>query len=225
MITVRDLSKTFPSAAAPVLTNVTFELAQGALAAIVGPSGSGKSTLLRCLVGLEPFDHGLVKVHDTELRGTRDGDPRERARSLAAMRGDVGLVFQSYELFPHLTALQNCALAPIHVRGAQRDEAESRAHVLLERLGLHGKAGSFPEHLSGGQRQRVAIARALMMEPRVLFYDEPTAALDPSLKSEVAATLREIQRTGVTQVVVTHDIDVAEDVAQRVFELRDGTLA
>jgi ABC-type polar amino acid transport system ATPase subunit len=186
MIHVRGLRKRFPGAPSPALEEVTFALQEGTLAAVLGPSGSGKSTLLRCLVGLERPDAGEVQLG-----------------------GTAGLVFQSFELFPHLTALQNCALAPRRVKGLPQAEAEARGRALLARLGLEAKADAYPDHLSGGQRQRVAIARALAMDPAVLLYDEPTSALDPSLRREVAATLRQVAETGVTQLAVTHDVRLA----------------
>ncbi len=213
MITVDKLGKRFGDAL--VLDGVSFALPKGATAAILGPSGGGKSTLLRCLVGLEPFDAGTIRVDDAELGAGRDP---------ACLRGRVGLVFQSFELFANLTVLGNCTLAPQKVRGLPRDEARARGPRLLARLGLDGKADAWPDHLSGGQKQRVAIARALCMEPRVLLYDEPTSALDPSLKQEVRETICAVGKTGVTQIVVTHDVALAHDVAARIFLLEAGRL-
>jgi ABC-type polar amino acid transport system ATPase subunit len=217
MIRVEQLGKRFGSI--DVLRDVSFSVPRGATASILGPSGGGKSTLLRCLVGLEAFDRGTIFVDDTEVcagRAQRSGQ--------AKLRGRVGLVFQSFELFSHLTVLDNCTLAPRLVRHASRSEAEERARMLLEQLGLGAKADAFPEHLSGGQRQRVAIARALCMEPRVLLYDEPTSALDPSLKEEVRDTITAVGKTGVTQIVVTHDHALADGLGGSIFRLEGGQL-
>ncbi|ATB30496.1 amino acid ABC transporter ATP-binding protein [Melittangium boletus] len=186
MIRVENLRKRFPGAPAPTLDGVSFTLETGQLAAVLGSSGAGKSTLLRCIVGLERPDSG--ELH---------------------LGGQAGLVFQSFELFPHLTALGNCVLAQRLVSGRSRAEAEERARRLLGDLGLADKLDAYPERLSGGQRQRVAIARALAMEPAVLLYDEPTSALDQSLRREVAETLRRVGALGMTQLVVTHDVRLA----------------
>jgi ABC-type polar amino acid transport system ATPase subunit len=186
MIRVEAVRKHFPGAASATLEDVSFTLETGRLAAILGPSGSGKSTLLRCIVGLERPDSGTINLG-----------------------GHAGLVFQSFELFPHLTALDNCTLAQRLVAKRSRPEAEARARRLLEELGLGHRMDAYPEMLSGGQRQRVAIARALAMEPAVLLYDEPTSALDPSLRREVVETLRRVGTLGMTQLVVTHDVALA----------------
>ncbi|HME91480.1 MAG TPA: ATP-binding cassette domain-containing protein, partial [Myxococcaceae bacterium] len=220
MIAVTDLERRFPGAAEPVLRQLTFEVAPGKLVALLGKSGSGKTTLLRCLVGLEPFDRGVVTVNGVQLSGA---DARtsagERAQAVAAIRERVGLVFQSFELFPHLTVLDNCTLALRKARGVAPAQARDRAMKSLDQLGLASRADAFPEHLSGGQRQRVAIARALVMDPQVLLYDEPTSALDPSLKWEVLKTLRQVKESKVTQIVVTHDIKLARTAAESVFIL------
>jgi ABC-type polar amino acid transport system ATPase subunit len=213
LIRVDALEKSYQGSR--VLDGVSFAVRAGGTAAIIGPSGGGKSTLLRCLVGLERFDRGSVRVEDTLLRaGDRQGDAH----------GRVGLVFQSFELFANLSVLDNCTLAPIKVQRRPRAEAEEAARRLLQSLGLEGKEAAYPDHLSGGQRQRVAIARALCMGPRVLLYDEPTSALDPSLKQEVRDTIRTIAATGVTQVVVTHDVALAHEVAEAVFLLERGRM-
>lgn len=216
MIRILDVQKAHPGAEAPALRGVSMDIPAGTVAAVIGKSGAGKSTLLRCLVGLDPFDAGRVEIDGLVVGAGGDG---------RALLGRVGLVFQSFELFPHLTVLQNLTLAPIQVRRRARGEAESRARALLGELGLADKEGAYPESLSGGQKQRVAIARALSMEPRVLLYDEPTSALDPSLKQEVGRTLRRVAKTGVTQIVVTHDLDVAREAADVVFELSAGRVA
>jgi ABC-type polar amino acid transport system ATPase subunit len=206
---VKELTHRFPGATAPVLEALSFEIHPGQLTAILGPSGAGKTTLLRCAVGLEPFERGTIQVDSVQVLGTEQVGRSQRESSLRALRDRVGLVFQAFELFPHLTVMENCALAPVRVKGQPREQVESRAETLLEQLGLTGKELVYPERLSGGQRQRVAIARALMMEPTVLFYDEPTSALDEQLKQEVFQTLMRVDATGVTQIVVTHDVRLA----------------
>ena len=215
-IRVIDLEKRHPGANAPALRGLSLDVGAGRVAAILGKSGAGKSTLLRCLVGLDPFDGGSVEIDGVTVAAGGDG---------RTLLGRVGMVFQSFELFPHLSVLDNLTLAPIRVRGEAGAVAEKRARELLEELGLTEKASAFPEALSGGQKQRVAIARALCMQPRVLLYDEPTSALDPSLKQEVGRTLRRVAKTGVTQIVVTHDIEVAREASDVVFLLEAGKVA
>jgi ABC-type polar amino acid transport system ATPase subunit len=212
MIKVAALRKKYPGAPADVLCGVDLEVRAGGLAAVLGLSGAGKSTLLRCLVGLEHFDSGSITIGEAVITSGR------------ALRGEVGLVFQSFELFPHLTVLENCVLAPIKVKRVRRRDAEDRARSLLSQLGMEEKAAAYPDHLSGGQRQRVAIARALAMEPRVLLYDEPTSALDASFRREVRDTLQRVQTAGVTQVVVTHDVSLAREAAEEVFVLDAGRI-
>jgi ABC-type polar amino acid transport system ATPase subunit len=215
-IRVAGLTRRHPGASHDALADVSFEVASGALALVRGESGAGKTTLLRCLAGLEPFDAGVIEVGD--LRVGADSDGRR------ALRGRVGLVFQSLELFPHLTVLQNCVLAPVHARGVSRADAETRARGLLDRLGLGAKLAAYPQQLSFGQCQRAAIARALAMEPRVLLYDEPTSALDPALKAEVTAALQEVRATGVTQIVVTHDDALAQVHCDAMLTISAGRL-
>ncbi|MFT3769444.1 MAG: amino acid ABC transporter ATP-binding protein [Minicystis sp.] len=215
-IRVIDLEKRHPGSNAPALRKLDMDVPSGTIAAVLGKSGAGKSTLLRCLVGLDPFDSGTIEIDGVTISAGGDG---------RALLGRVGMVFQSFELFPHLSVLDNITLAPVRVRGEPFAQAEKFARELLEELGLGDKVNAFPEALSGGQKQRVAIARALAVRPRVLLYDEPTSALDPSLKQEVGRTLRRVARTGVTQIVVTHDIEVAREVADRVFVLEEGKVA
>jgi ABC-type polar amino acid transport system ATPase subunit len=217
-IRVDSLWKTHRGAPAATLKDLSLEVEGGQVVAILGKSGAGKTTLLRCLSGLEGFDRGAVEVAGVLCAGG------ERGASLA-LRGKVGLVFQSLELFPHLSVLENCLLAPVMAHKKPGSKALKQALSLLKDLDVIDKAKSFPEELSGGQKQRVAIVRALMVEPEVLLYDEPTSALDPALKAEVGKTLAKVaERTGMTQVVVTHDPLMAREVAQAVYVLEDGRL-
>jgi len=209
---VEGLERTYPGQKSPTLKGLSFDLPKGTLTAMLGRSGAGKSTMLRCVVGLEPFERGRLEIEGVTVRGTFDTSPAERAAQLKAARAKLGLVFQSFELFPHLTALQNCTLAPVQVKGLPAEKAEATARELLGQLGLAERADHFPDQLSGGQKQRVAIARALAMDPAVLLYDEPTSALDPSLKAEVISSLKRIDERHVTQVVVTHDLQLAKAV-------------
>lgn len=216
-IRVIDLEKKHPGSGAPALSGLSLDIPAGKVAAVLGRSGAGKTTLLRCLVGLDAFDKGAI-----ELAGVRV-DAADAAQG--KLMGQVGLVFQSFELFPHLSVLENCTLAPRQVKRVPKTQAEARAKELLAQLNLVDKASAYPEELSGGQRQRVAIARALAMEPRVLLYDEPTSALDPGLKQEVGRTLRRVAETGVTQIMVTHDLPVAREAADVIFVLDAGKVA
>lgn len=215
MITVEKLNKRHPGAKSATLKDLSFSVDGGRIAALLGKSGAGKSTLLRCLSGLDGFDSGSIVVDGVSVAGS----------DVAALRGRVGFVFQSLELFPHLTVLENCCLAPVVVKGAMKEAAQEKARELLKSLHVDVDEHAHPESLSGGQKQRVAIVRALMMEPRVLLYDEPTSALDPALKAEVGKTLKEVaERTGMTQLVVTHDPAWAAEVCDEVFHLVDGGL-
>jgi ABC-type polar amino acid transport system ATPase subunit len=209
---VDNLIRQYPGNPEPTLRGLSFSLEKGTLTALLGRSGAGKSTMLRCVMGLEPFEHGTVEVDGVKVQGTLDCTPRQRAEALHEARGRLGLVFQQWELFPHLSVLDNCTLAPVQVKREPLAKALERARGLLVQLGLEHRIDAWPEQLSGGQKQRVAIARALCMEPRVLLYDEPTSALDPSLKAEVLQTLKRVDQTGVTQVVVTHDMQLARGV-------------
>lgn len=203
-------------ATAPTLDGISFAVPAGAIAAIVGESGSGKTTLLRCLAGLERCERGTITVGERTVVAGRGAD--------VALRGHVGLVFQSFELFPHLTVLENCVLAPVTVQRIARATAETAARALLAQLGLADKADVHPSRLSGGQCQRVAIARALARAPGCLLYDEPTSALDPARKGEVLEVLAEVRAAGMTQIVVTHDAAFVAAVADRVFRLDAGRL-
>jgi ABC-type polar amino acid transport system ATPase subunit len=218
VISVRSLCKRHGSR--EVLTGVTAEVARGETIAIVGPSGGGKSTLLRCLNYLEGFDRGSATVAGLALvPGMAAGDP-----ALRALRQRVGMVFQQFHLFPHLTALDNIALAPRVVKRVARGEADAAARALLARVGLADRAGAYPHELSGGQQQRVAIARALALAPEVMLFDEPTSALDPEMRDDVMQVMRGLAEGGMTMLVVTHEMHLAHDVASRVWVIDRGTI-
>ncbi len=209
-----------------VLKGIDLDVANGEVLCLIGPSGSGKSTFLRCINHLERIDAGRLYV-DGALVGYRErGDclyemqPREVCRQ----RADIGMVFQRFNLFPHLTALQNVMEAPLHVRREPKAEAQERARALLERVGLAEKAGAYPSHLSGGQQQRVAIARALAMRPKLMLFDEPTSALDPELVGEVLAVMRGLTEDGMTMIVVTHEMAFARDAADSVAFMDGGVI-
>jgi polar amino acid transport system ATP-binding protein len=211
----------------PVLRGVSFTIGRGEVKAILGPSGSGKSTLLRCLALLEPLDGGEVHI-EGELVGARDTGNGRRVplpeAAVARQRGDVGMVFQRFNLFPHLTALGNVMIGLTEVRNVPRDEARVIADTMLERVGLGHRRLFYPSELSGGQQQRVAIARALVMKPKVMLFDEPTSALDPELVGEVLRVMEELAREGMTMVVVTHEVGFARGVANRVLMMDDGQI-
>jgi ABC-type polar amino acid transport system ATPase subunit len=211
LIEIRGLKKFYGSFEA--LGGIDLDVASGEVVVVVGPSGSGKSTLIRCINLLEEYQQGAVVV---------DGEKVVRGKGLAKVRAEVGMVFQSFNLFPHLTVLRNVALGPVRVRGLSWSEAEARAQVLLDKVGLAAHAAKHPGQLSGGQQQRVAIARALAMEPKVLLFDEPTSALDPEMVGEVLEVMQNLARTGVTMVVVTHEMGFARRVADRVIFMEAG---
>jgi ABC-type polar amino acid transport system ATPase subunit len=221
VISVRTLCKAH--GARRVLVDVTAEVARGETIAIVGPSGGGKSTLLRCLNYLEGFDGGEVVIAGVTLRPAMTS-ARER-EVLRALRTRVGMVFQQFNLFPHLTALDNLTLGPRVVKRADRGDAEAGARALLDRVGLGDRAGAYPHELSGGQQQRVAIARALAQEPEVLLFDEPTSALDPEMRDEVMAVIKTLAAGGMTMLVVTHEMQFATDIASRVWVIDRGGIA
>ena len=211
LIQIRGLHKSYGSFEA--LHGIDLEVEAGEVVVVVGPSGSGKSTLIRCINLLEDYQRGEVLV---------DGEKVVRGRALARVRAEVGMVFQSFNLFPHLTALANVALGPLRVRHMPRHEAQQRARALLDKVGLAEHAHKLPGQLSGGQQQRVAIARALAMEPKVLLFDEPTSALDPEMVGEVLDVMQNLARTGVTMVIVTHEMGFARRVADRVIFMEAG---
>jgi len=200
-----------------VLKGIDLEVARGEVVCIVGPSGGGKSTFLRTLNGLETADVGQIRIDRVELPGTH--------RDILQVRREVGMVFQSFNLFPHMTVRRNVALGPIRARGLSRAEANERAEKLLARVHIFDQADKYPPQLSGGQQQRVAIARALAMEPNVLLFDEPTSALDPEMVQEVLEVMRELAHSGITMVVVTHEMGFAREVADRVVFMADGSVA
>ena len=198
------------------LRDVDLAVGRREVVVVIGPSGSGKSTMLRCINRLEPHDAGTIVVDGTELS--------DDVRNIAAVRREVGMVFQSFNLFPHLTVLENVTLAPRQVRKMPRREAEALGRELLERVRIPEQAAKHPGQLSGGQQQRVAIARALAMRPKVMLFDEPTSALDPEMINEVLDTMRELARDGMTMVVVTHEMGFAREVADRVVFMADARI-
>ncbi|MEA2677566.1 MAG: hypothetical protein QOJ81_1707 [Chloroflexota bacterium] len=210
-----------------VLRGVTFGVHRGDVKAILGPSGSGKSTLLRCLALLEPLDAGEVRLDGRRI-GVKEGSGGRVTplpeRILARERSNIGMVFQRFNLFPHLTALGNVMLGLVEVRGRNKAQAHEIASQMLERVGLEERKGFYPSELSGGQQQRVAIARALVMNPKVMLFDEPTSALDPELVGEVLAVMEELAREGMTMVVVTHEMEFARRAADRVLMMDGGVV-
>jgi len=219
MIEVNALCKTAGGRA--ILNDLTASISQGETVAIVGPSGAGKSTLLRCLNGLENFDSGQVRIAGQDLLS---GLSRRPGGQLLAVRRQVGMVFQSFNLFPHLTVLENLCLAPVKVLGKARAEAERAARQLLGEVNLGGFENRYPRQLSGGEQQRVAIARALAMEPQVMLFDEPTSSLDPELVFEVVEVIERLARQNYTLLIVTHQLGVAKRVAGRVLFLEAGRI-
>jgi polar amino acid transport system ATP-binding protein len=209
-----------------VLKGIDLEVAPGEVVCVVGPSGSGKSTFLRCINHLEKVDAGRLWV-DGHLVGYREkgGKLHElRDREVAAQRRDIGMVFQRFNLFPHMTALENVVEAPTQVKGVRREEARRRGVELLERVGLGERVHNYPNQLSGGQQQRVAIARALAMEPKLMLFDEPTSALDPELVGEVLDVMRGLAESGMTMVVVTHEMGFAREVGDSLVFMDDGVV-
>ncbi|NHN54759.1 amino acid ABC transporter ATP-binding protein [Calidifontibacter sp. DB0510] len=209
-----------------VLRGVDLQIDRGEVLCLIGPSGSGKSTLLRCINELETVDDGVVFLEDTPIGHIAEGGRlrRMRPRMVARQRREIGMVFQRFNLFPHMTVLENIVEAPVRVRREPIGEVRERAQGLLERVGLSTHADHYPAQLSGGQQQRVAIARALAMRPKLMLFDEPTSALDPELVGEVLDVMRGLARTGMTMVVVTHEMGFARDVADRIAFMDDGTI-
>ena len=216
IVEVHDVHQAFGSV--EVLKGVTFSVAKGGVVCIIGPSGSGKSTLLRCINGLVPIESGTIRVADFDVH--RLVTDKEKI----ALRKEVSMVFQQYNLFPHKTALQNVMMAPIHVLNERPDEVRERAIALLTKVGLAAKRDAYPGELSGGQQQRVAIARSLAMRPEVMLFDEVTAALDPETVKEVLNTIRELAREGMTCILVTHEMRFARELADEVLFTDGGTI-
>ena len=209
-----------------VLKGITLSVNRGEVMCLLGPSGSGKSTFLRCINHLEQINSGRLSV-DGELVGYREANGKLyelHEREVSQQRQQIGMVFQQFNLFPHMTALQNVTLAPIQVLKRRRQEAEQRARELLDRVGLSDKHKSHPVALSGGQQQRVAIARALAMDPKLMLFDEPTSALDPELVGEVLDVMRDLAKSGMTMIVVTHEIGFAREVADTVVFMDGGVV-
>jgi len=221
VISVRTLSKRHGDRT--ILEGVSAEVTKGETIAIVGPSGGGKSTLLRCLNYLESFDAGTVEICGFTLVPKMIGG--EARAKLREMRTRVGMVFQQFNLFPHLSALENITLAPRVVKKTAPADAAKKANELLAMVGLGDRGGAFPHELSGGQQQRVAIARALAQEPEVMLFDEPTSALDPEMRDEVMRVIRDLATKGMTMLVVTHEMQFAHDIASRVWVIDKGTIA
>ena len=214
VIEIKEMHKWFGNF--HVLKNITLKVNQGERIVICGPSGSGKSTLIRCINRLEVHQQGDIIVNDIELSGD--------LKNLEAIRREVGMVFQSFNLFPHLSVLENCTLAPIWVRGLPKKEAEEMAMELLTKVKIPEQALKFPGQLSGGQQQRVAIARSLCMEPKIMLFDEPTSALDPEMIKEVLDTMIELAESGMTMLVVTHEMGFAKKVADSIIFMDEGEI-
>ena len=219
VLQVDGISKSFDGV--EVVKDVSLEVHSGETISILGPSGSGKSTLLRCINWLEKPDRGDVYLAGKRVGRKEDGQLMSD-RELASVRAQMGMVFQSFNLWPHFTVLQNIIESPVHVLGLSKDDAVVRAERLLEKVGLEAKRDAYPYSLSGGQKQRVAIARALAMSPTVMLFDEPTSSLDPELVGEVLSVMRDLAAEGMTMVVVTHEMSFARDVCQEVVFMNDG---
>ncbi|MFI1101890.1 amino acid ABC transporter ATP-binding protein [Streptomyces melanogenes] len=214
LIELRDVNKYYGKL--HVLTDINLTVGRGEVVVVIGPSGSGKSTLCRTMNRLETIESGSISI---------DGRPLpEEGKGLAALRAEVGMVFQSFNLFAHRTVLSNVSLAQIKVRGRKKEEADRRSRELLDRVGLASQADKLPAQLSGGQQQRVAIARALAMSPKVMLFDEPTSALDPEMINEVLEVMQQLARDGMTMVVVTHEMGFARSAANRVVFMADGKI-
>lgn len=223
LILVRNINKSF--GANRVLDAVTFDVDQGEVVCIIGPSGSGKTTLLRTLNGLESVDSGSIIIDGVQLPvGIARKQQGDRASTIRAVRSEVGMVFQRFNLFPHMTVMQNIVEAPRQVRGLSLSDARLRAMELLRKMGLPDKVDSYPRTLSGGQQQRVAIARALAMQPKVMLFDEATSALDPELVGEVLLVMKQLADEGMTMVIVTHEMQFAREVASRVLMMDRGRI-
>ena len=223
MIRVRNLHKSFGGHR--LFKGIDLDVARGEVVVLIGPSGSGKSTFLRCINGLEIFEAGEIHVDTIALHSLRHAEPSKADReAIRQVRLRVGMVFQQFNLFPHLTVLENIIEAPVHVLGIERAKAEEEALAFLRRINLEKKAQSRPEHLSGGEQQRVAISRALAMKPRAMLFDEPTASLDPEMVGEVLAVIKDLVNDGMTTVISTHEMGFAREIADRVIVFADGDI-
>ncbi|MCO7229944.1 amino acid ABC transporter ATP-binding protein [Halomonas sp. CnH100-B] len=218
MVRMQKLHKHFGNL--HVLNDIDLEIVPGEVVVVIGASGSGKSTLIRCINGLEEFQSGSLDVDGNTLLPNG-----KSSQALQTIRTEVGMVFQQFNLFPHLSVLDNITLAPMKVRGWSRQDAEETAKRLLERVGIADQADKYPSQLSGGQQQRVALARALAMEPRLMLFDEPTSALDPEMIGEVLDAMRELAKEGMTMVIVTHEMGFAREVADRIIFIHKGEIA
>ena len=216
LIQVKDLKKHYNNGVVKALDGVSVNINKGDVMVVIGPSGSGKSTLLRSLNMLEVPTAGSIFFHGEDITGKKVNLPKHREK--------MGMVFQTFNLVPHKTVLENMTMAPIQIKGEKKEDAEAKAMALLERVGLADRAGAYPSQLSGGQKQRIAIVRALMMEPEVMLFDEPTSALDPEMVGEVLEVMKELARGGMTMVVVTHEMGFAKEVATRVLFMDEGKL-
>ena len=214
MIKVKNLKKQFGNNV--VLKDISVAIEKGEVISVIGPSGSGKSTFLRCINGLEEFDGGHILVDNEDMA--------DKNLNIDKLREKIGMVFQSFNLFPHLTVLENIILAPVTLKKMSKEEAKVKAKELLKKVGLEEKADFYPSSLSGGQKQRVAIARALAMNPEAILFDEPTSALDPEMVGEVLQVMKSLAKDGMTMVVVTHEMGFARDVCDRVIFMADGEI-
>ena len=214
MIKVKNLKKQFGNNV--VLKDISVAIEKGEVVSVIGPSGSGKSTFLRCINGLEEFDGGHIFVDNEDMA--------DKNLNIDKLREKIGMVFQSFNLFPHLTVLENIILAPVTLKKMNKEEAKVKAKELLKKVGLEEKANFYPSSLSGGQKQRVAIARALAMNPEAILFDEPTSALDPEMVGEVLQVMKSLAKDGMTMVVVTHEMGFAREVCDRVIFMADGEI-
>jgi ABC-type polar amino acid transport system ATPase subunit len=214
MISIQNINKSFGTH--QVLTDVSLEVPKSSVVAVIGPSGAGKSTLIRTINALEPIDNGEILVNGVSIH--------DKQTDINKARLNIGFVFQSFNLYPFLTALQNVTLAPMKVKGMTKEEAEENGRALLTSLGLGDKFDAYPGRLSGGQQQRVAIARALAMDPQVMLFDEPTSALDPEMVKEVLDAIRELAHKGMTMIVVTHEMGFAREICNEIIFMADGKI-
>jgi ABC-type polar amino acid transport system ATPase subunit len=214
IVQLKQVRKSFGSNV--VLDDVSLGIGRGEAVVVAGPSGSGKSTMLRCINGLEKVDSGEIRFEGQSVTSA--------GKAIYRLRAEIGMVFQSFNLFPHKTVIQNIALGPVQVKGAPKDKAKAQAEELLELVGIPEKGSAYPADLSGGQQQRVAIARALAMEPKLMLFDEPTSALDPEMIREVLDVMRDLARQGMTMVVVTHEMGFAREVCDRIVFIDEGKI-